>query len=95
MTLAKKRTKSATGLAYQEAGLVNAPHVSVHGQQLLADEIVRIAKRFNVPIVEDAQLAQALGKLDVDVEIPEELYESVAVILRVLGTACRPASRKL
>lgn len=92
MTVLKKRTKSAIGLAYQEAGRDSAPQISVHGEQILADEIVRIAKRFNVPIVEDAHLAQALGKLNVDTEIPEELYESVAVILKVLGTTARPTS---
>ena len=84
MNAPRKPIKSAVGLAYDEQRDQSAPQVSVTGHRLAADEILRIAKRFNVPIVEDANLAQALSKLDADTEIPEELYASVAAILRVL-----------
>jgi type III secretion system FlhB-like substrate exporter len=47
----------------------------------LADRIIEIARENGVYIHEDPDLAAVLSRLDVDTEIPEELYRAVAEIL--------------
>ena len=78
MSALKTRFVRAVGLSYDKQA---APTVSVKGMYLSADEMVKLAKRFGVPVVEKAELAQVLEGLDIDQEIPEDLYEAVATIL--------------
>lgn len=73
--------RRAIGLNYDGSG---APTVSAQGEFLAADEVVRIAKRYGVPIIERAELAQILAEVPLDEEIPQELYEAVAIILQEL-----------
>lgn len=48
----------------------------------LAEQIRRIARESNVPIVEDPPLARALyASCEVDDEIPESLFRAVARVL--------------
>lgn len=63
----------------QEKG--NAPEVVAKGERVHAEKILEAAKRYGVPVVRNVPLAQALNKLDVGEEIPEELYEAVAEVL--------------
>jgi len=58
-----------------------APKVVAKGLRKNADTIKDIARSAGVPILRNVPLAQALNKLDVDEEIPEELYEAVAEVL--------------
>lgn len=58
-----------------------APMVVAKGMRKNADRIKEIAREAGVPILRNVPLAQALNKLDLDEEIPEELYEAVAEIL--------------
>jgi flagellar biosynthesis protein len=76
----KPRYKYAVGLEYEE-GRPSAPNLSVKGERLSADEIVRIARRYGVPVVEKPVLAQVLTKLEVDDEIPNDLFEAVAAVM--------------
>lgn len=76
----------AVGLEY-DADQVFAPCISVKGERWVADEIVKLARRFSIPLVEKPALAQALKTLDLDQEIPESLYESVALLLQQLDKA--------
>ena len=46
-----------------------------------ADKVLEAAKHYGIPIVRNVPLAQALDKLEVGAEIPEELYEAVAEVL--------------
>ena len=75
------RYRRVVGLAYERAKRA-APAVAVQGEHLMADEIVRVARRFGIPVVERPELAQALLGLPLDEQIPERLYEAVAVVLR-------------
>lgn len=84
--MSKTKYKTAVGLQY-EATKMNAPQLSVKGQNLMADEIVEIAKRFGVPVVEKERLAKALSALELGQSIPEDLYEAVAVILNEIDKA--------
>ena len=79
----KLKYKKAIALSYddkQEA----APQLSAKGDDFLAEEIVKIANRYNIPVKENAGLAQALSELEIDEEIPENLYQAVAIILNQL-----------
>jgi flagellar biosynthetic protein FlhB len=58
-----------------------APRVVAKGMRLHAEKIKELAKQYGVPILRNVPLAQALHKLDIDEEIPEELYEAVAEVL--------------
>lgn len=58
-----------------------APVVVAKGMRKNAETIKDIARAAGVPILRNVPLAQALHKLDIDEEIPEELYEAVAEIL--------------
>jgi len=58
-----------------------APRVVAKGMRKNAETIKEIARSAGVPILRNVPLAQALHKLDLDEEIPEELYEAVAEVL--------------
>lgn len=59
----------------------SAPVIVAKGMGLYAEQIREIARTHHVPIVRNIPLAQALVKLDLDEEIPEELYQAVAEVL--------------
>ncbi len=63
----------------QEKG--KAPKVVAKGMRIHAERIKEIAKAYGVPILRNVPLAQALNKLELDEEVPEELYEAVAEVL--------------
>jgi flagellar biosynthesis protein FlhB len=58
-----------------------APKVVAKGQGVHAEKIKELAKQYGIPILRNIPLAQALNKLDVGEEVPEELYEAVAEVL--------------
>ncbi len=76
----KSQFNVAVALEYEQGG-ESAPIVGAKGEKLTADQIVRIAKRFGVPVVERGTVAHVLGKLEIGQEIPEELFEAVALVL--------------
>lgn len=61
---------------------MNAPTVVAKGAELMAAHIRHLAQEAGVPIMRDVPLARALYELDLEAEVPEELYEAVAVVLR-------------
>ena len=58
-----------------------APKIVAKGMRKNAETIKEIARQAGVPILRNVPLAQALHKLDLEEEIPEELYEAVAEVL--------------
>ena len=70
----------AVAIKYDE-GDGRAPKVVAKGMRRHAEKIKELAKHYGVPILRNVPLAQALNKLDIDEEIPEELYEAVAEVL--------------
>jgi len=73
-----KRRLDAVALAY---GQLEAPVVTAKGSDELALAIIEEAKKQGVYIAQDAQLVAALSRLDLQQEIPRELYTAVAVVL--------------
>jgi flagellar biosynthesis protein len=78
--LRRPRYSHAVGITYAESDRV-APAVHVKGEACEADELVKIAKRFGVPVVENRSLASALSAIEIDREIPPSLFEAVAIVL--------------
>jgi flagellar biosynthesis protein len=72
------RWKEAVALEY---GRRLTPIVSARGEQELAERIVEEARRHGVHVAQDPALLARLAAVDVDQEIPPELYAAVAVIL--------------
>ena len=70
--------KKAVALLYNDR---KAPVVSAKGEGGLADEIIELATEHGIYIAQDPILADLLSRLEVDQEIPDDLYHSVAVIL--------------
>ena len=51
------------------------------GKGYLADKIVDVAREHDVPLYKDKNLVQVLEALDLETEIPPELYRAVAEVL--------------
>lgn len=58
-----------------------APRVIAKGREAIAANIIAVAKANNVPLYEDKNLIQVLEALDLETEIPPELYRAVAEVL--------------
>jgi flagellar biosynthesis protein FlhB len=78
-------THLACALRYDRDG-DGAPEVLAQGDGALALRMIDAARAYGVPVVRDIPIAHALKLLAVGDEIPEELYEAVAEILREVWT---------
>lgn len=74
-------THVAVALKYDREQM-GAPTIVAKGADLIAKQIREIAKEADVPLMRDIPLARALYELEIDAEIPEEMYETVAEVLR-------------
>jgi flagellar biosynthesis protein len=75
----RPQRRKATALSYQPGS--NAPRVIASGVGLIADRLVATARAAGVPVTSDPALAEALGSLRLDSEIPPELYAAAAETL--------------
>jgi flagellar biosynthetic protein FlhB len=74
-------THLAVALKY-ENGSTGAPIVVAKGADFMAAQIRQIADEAGIPITRNVPLARTLYELEIEEEIPEELYEAVAIVLR-------------
>ncbi len=79
MEQAPKSLKNAVALAY-EAGS-RAPTVVASGKGAVAEQIIKLAKEHGVYVHESKELVSLLMDIDLDREIPGELYRVVAELL--------------
>ena len=90
-------THIAVAIKY-DTDVAPAPILVAKGEEYLAQRIREAAKEAGVPIVENKPLARAIyTTVDLDQEIPAELYQAVAEILAMVysqqgRTARRPGS---
>jgi len=75
------KPRLAVALKYEKP---RAPRVIASGRGAIAEKIVDTAAANGVPVRENPELAEALAKLDIDQEIPENLYRAVAQVLAFL-----------
>jgi len=76
----KKKSSKAAAINY-DAEKDRAPRLVAKGSGHMADKIIEIARQHDIPMVKDENLAQVLEALDLDTEIPPELYRAVAEVL--------------
>jgi flagellar biosynthesis protein len=72
--------KKAVALKYSPTNK-GAPILVAKGKGNVAEAIMKKAKDNGVPVQEDSSLVEVLSKLDLDQEIPPELYKLVAEVL--------------
>jgi flagellar biosynthesis protein len=77
----------AVALDYQRG---QTPRVVATGRGYVSERIVEVAKAHGVPLQKDPALAKALSTLELEQEIPEQLYKAVA---QVLGFILRAAGK--
>lgn len=71
--------KKAVALKYDKEKQ-NAPKVTAKGEGKVADNIIKLAKEHDIPIQEDKELVEMLSKIELDKEIPPNLYKAVAEV---------------
>ena len=77
-----KTTGLAVALLYEHGQGV--PRVVAKGRGHVADKIVERALEAGVPIEQDAATASSLAHLEIDQQIPPELYKVVAQLIGFL-----------
>lgn len=73
-----EKPNKAVALKYE---LDSAPKVVAKGDGQIADKIIEIAEEHGVALYQDSELVKLLSRIDVDSEIPSNLYQAVAVVL--------------
>ena len=88
----KLHRKEAVALSYDKNG-PEAPYVSAKGKGLIAESIIAKARENDIPVQEDPSLLELLGKLNINEQIPEELYEAVAEVFAFIYKADKAAGK--
>ena len=82
----KEGRRTAAAIGYDVAS-DSAPRLLAKGQGDIAERIIALAKVHNIPIREDRDLVALLSQLNLNQEIPAELYRTVAEILTFIYKA--------
>jgi flagellar biosynthesis protein len=72
--------KAAVAIRYDREAMP-APRVIAKGKGVIAERLIVLARQNGIPIIEDELLVEALDQLNLNQEIPGELYQVVAEIL--------------
>lgn len=73
------KRKKAAALEYNKG--YTAPVVTAIGFGEIAEKILSIAKNNEIPVIENNKLADDLCKLEINDDIPFDLYEPIAEII--------------
>ncbi|MBN1577941.1 MAG: EscU/YscU/HrcU family type III secretion system export apparatus switch protein [Chitinispirillaceae bacterium] len=76
----KQQRDKAVALRYREHN-DRAPKVIAKGEGLIARTIKEIAHENGIPIQRDDALVELLAQIEIDREIPPELYAAIAELL--------------
>ena len=76
----KGARKTAVAIRYDRETMP-APRIIAKGKGAVAERLIALARQNGIPIVEDELLVEALDQLNLNQEIPGELYQVVAEIL--------------
>lgn len=75
-------THLAIAIGY-ERNLDSAPYILAMGKDMLAERIIKLAEKYDIPVIRNIPLAHMLwDQGDVYEYVPEETYEALAEILR-------------
>lgn len=73
------KPQRATALRYEHGE--HAPKVTATGRGHVAERIIEAARAAGVPVRSDPALAEALGALEIDADVPEAMWRAVAETL--------------
>ena len=88
-----KKVPKAIALSYNEERDA-APRVTAKGKGHVAEKIIEAAKENDVPIKEDPSMVELLSEVELNEEIPEELYEVVAELLSYIYRLDQSAKKR-
>ena len=74
----KAKAPLAIALLYEKP---HAPRVIATGRGEVGQAIIDAAREHGVPLEHNPALAEALSSIELDAEIPEELYRAVATVI--------------
>jgi flagellar biosynthesis protein len=74
------RRRRAVALRYDQDS-ESAPRVLAKGNGDIAERIIALAREHGIPLHEDRDLVRLLGVLDLDIEVPPQLYRALAEVL--------------
>lgn len=78
-------THISVAILYEENSAFSAPKVVAKGADNIALKIKEIAKENEIPVIENRQFARLIYEtVDIEQEIPEEMYRTMAEILAVV-----------
>lgn len=87
------KSNKAAALAYDPKSNA-APRLVGKGGGPIADRILQLAQAKGIPIHQDTGLVNFLMRIDIDQQIPSELYTAVAAILAMLwASGQQPTNR--
>lgn len=75
-----EKSPKAVALKYDQEK-DGVPKVIAKGRGEIAEKIIEIARANNLPLYEDKNLVQILEALELETEIPPDLYRAVAEVL--------------
>ena len=73
------KKQEAVALKYDEKKN-NAPKVTAKGKGKTAQKIIELAELNDIPIKKDEDLVELLSKVELDKEVPAEMYRAVAEV---------------
>jgi len=76
----KKYQKKAVALKYDRK-TDPAPKITAKGKGKVAQKIIDLAREHDIPIKDDPDLIEVLSSLEINEEIPSEIYAVVAELL--------------
>jgi flagellar biosynthesis protein len=59
----------------------SAPKITAKGEGITAEEILKIADKYGIPLQNDPDLARILAQVPLGEEIPQQLYLAVAEVI--------------
>ncbi len=89
----KKTIKKAVALKYDRDN-DSAPKVTAKGKGPVAEKIIELAMEHGIPVQDDPDLVEVLASLEIDEEIPSEIYVAVAELLAFVYSANSDKSKK-
>ncbi len=72
-----------------------APRVIAKGQGSIAERILSLAHENNIPLYEDEDLVHLLSVLEINAEIPANLYKALAEVLAHIYRANNSLDKKI
>jgi flagellar biosynthesis protein len=86
--LNRSRRLQAAALQYDQERH-EAPVIVAKGSSAVAERIIALAKKHDIPLQRDPELLQILMKLEINQEIPENVFHAVAEVLAMVYKANR------